>query len=276
MWIRILIALLALVAAAAAGSPTRAGAASDKTRIVLIWTPPDHPYGSHMYEFECRLLAKCLNQTAGVDAVVSPDPEWPKDESILDHARGIVFYSRQAGDIVLSPAHRDRFRALLKDKAGFVAIHWATKAEDTSLIPAYLDVLGGAFHALPGWALKTDTRPLIQSDATHPICRGWKPFELHEEWYLGLKFHEKAHPVISVNVDGHEQVVAWTFDRMDGGRSFGATLGHFHENFALEPFRRALVNGILWSAGVEIPEAGAPVALTPDDLKLPPDPAGTK
>lgn len=245
-------------------------------RIVLIWTPPDHPYASHMYESECRLLAQCLNQSPGVNAVVSPDPEWPKDPALLDHAAAIVFYSRYAGDIVLSDAHRAQFDQLMHSGAGFCAIHWATKANDPKLVPPYIDILGGAFHELPGWGLKTDTRPIIQNDPNHPISRGWTPFDLHEEWYLGTKLHDHAHALISVRIDDRDQVLAWAFDRapaVGAGRSFGATLGHFHENFTLEPFRRAIVNGILWSAHAEIPASGAPVALSAADMQLPPDPA---
>lgn len=250
----------------------------DKKKIVLIWTPPDHPFASHMYESECRLLAKCLSQSPGIEAIVSPDPQWPKDPALLDNAAAIVFYSRYAGDIVLSDAHRSQFLKLMNSGAGYCAIHWSTKANDPALLPQYIDILGGAFHEQPGWGLKTDRRPLIQNDPAHPTSRGWKPFDLHEEWYLGTKLHERAHPLISVRIDDHDQVLAWAFDRASPagpGRSFGATLGHFHENFTLEPFRRAIVNGILWSAHINIPESGAPVALTPEDMKLPPDPAGT-
>ena len=31
----------------------------------------DHPFGTHMYPHECKLLAKCLNQNPGVKATVS-------------------------------------------------------------------------------------------------------------------------------------------------------------------------------------------------------------
>jgi len=276
--------ILLLLAAAflpltTAGCSVRPAPAREQTRIVLVWTPPDHPYASHMYEFECRLLAKCLNQTPGIDAVVSPEPEWPRDPTILDHAAAIVFYSRNAGDIVLSRAHRDQFLALMRAGVGYSAVHWSTKANDPALLAEYVDVLGGAFHEQPGWGLKTDTRPLIRCDPAHPISRGWAPFDLHEEWYLGTRLHPRAHPIISVRVDDHDQVVAWAFDRpaaLGGGRSFGCTLGHFHDNFAIEPFRRAVVNGILWSAHVQIPPGGAPVSLSAQDLQLPPPPAGTR
>jgi hypothetical protein len=41
-----------------------------KVKILLLATPPDHPYGTHMYRRECELLAKCLQQHPGVETVV--------------------------------------------------------------------------------------------------------------------------------------------------------------------------------------------------------------
>jgi type 1 glutamine amidotransferase len=241
-------------------------------RILLVWTRPDHAWGTHVYEHECRVLAKCLNQTPGVEAIVSPDPEWPQDEKLLEGLGAIVYYSRYAGDIVLGEAYGEKFRSLMRSGAGYVAIHWATKAEDQKLVPEYVEVLGGAFHTFEGWGLKTTTLPLVQVDPEHAACRGWKPYDLHEEFYLGLRFSDKVRPIVKVNVDGTDQTVAWSIERPGGGRSFGTTLGHFHENFTIEAFRRAIVNGILWSAKVEVPADGAPVALSEDDLKLPPEP----
>jgi type 1 glutamine amidotransferase len=81
-----------------------------------------------------------------------------------------------------------------------------------------------------------------------------------------------AQPLIKVAAGGGEQIVAWTFERPDGGRSFGTTLGHFHEVWRGESFRRLIVNAILWAAKLEVPAAGAPVALGEEALALPPDP----
>ena len=69
--------------------------------------------------------------------------------------------------------------------------------------------------------------------------------------------------------------MAWVFERRrdrNAGRSFGTTLGHFHENFEIEAFRRFLVNGILWTASVDVPPDGAVVNVADADLKLPPEP----
>jgi type 1 glutamine amidotransferase len=250
-------------------------AAPPKARIVLVYTTLDHPWASHMYEHECRLLAACLNQTPGVDAVVSPDAEWPKDPAIFKDVKSIVYYSKSAGDIVLSPSHREEFRKMMGAGVGYCAIHWATKAEEPEFLAEYLLVLGGAFHSKtnPTWDLDISTQPLVQIEPEHPVCRGWKSFDLHDEWYLGMLIESRARPVIKVHAKGRDETVAWVLERPGNGRSFGTTLGHFHENFTLEPFRKALVNGILWSAHIEVPTAGAPVEIGKDLADIGPEPA---
>src|SRR5687768_7807026 len=104
-------------------SYARAGETPAK-KILLIYTQPDHPHGSHMYEHECRLLAKCLEQTDGIEAAVSSG--WPADPKMLEGVGCIAFYSRPAGEIVLSDANRERFLELMRRGVGYVAIHWAT------------------------------------------------------------------------------------------------------------------------------------------------------
>jgi len=44
-------------------------------------------------------------------------------------------------------------------------------------------------------------------------------------------------------------------------------------SWGLESMRRFVTNGILWSAGLEVPAGGAPVAFDPADLKLHLDPS---
>lgn len=242
--------------------------------VVLVATQLDHPWASHMYRQECELLAKCLRENPGIEAVVSPEFDWPADEALISGAAAVVYYSRPAGDILLAPARRDRVKRELDRGLGLVCIHWATAADDVQLGPAWLEASGGWFN----WAhsgLKVDTRPLVQRAADHPVCRGWETYDLRDEFYLNLKFHERTTSVLTVDVDGVEQTVAWALERADGGRSFGTTLGHFHDNFAGEAFRRAIVNGILWAAGAEVPATGARVDVTPADLELgpPPEPA---
>src|SRR5262245_7137146 len=170
-------------------------------KIVLVYTQPDHPFGTHMYEHECKLLAHCLKQTRGVEATVVRD--WP-DKAQLDRVRSLVFYSRPAGDIALNTDHREPFNQLMKEGVGLVAIHWATGAEKDRG-EEYSSLLGGWFNFAHA-GLKVDTHLLEQQNPKHPICRGWKPYQLHVEFYLNMKFHDAAIPVLKLNVDGKDQV----------------------------------------------------------------------
>jgi type 1 glutamine amidotransferase len=257
------LAVAGAVGIVGAGDPASA-------KIVLIPTKQDHPPATHMYEFECQLLAKCLNQTRGVQAVVSPDFDWPKDPAVLKDVKSIVYYSRPAGDILLDPSRRDEVRMLLKSGVGLACIHWATAAEKEHG-EEWLQTLGGWFHFAHS-GLAVEKQKLVQAQKDHPVCRGWKEYLLRDEFYLNLKFHERAQPILKVTVAGKEQVVGWTLERdgANGGRSFGTTLGHFHDNFAIDEFRRMLANGILWTAHVDVPKEGAPIVVKDEDLVLPP------
>ena len=63
------------------------------------------------------------------------------------------------------------------------------------------------------------------------------------------------------------ETIGWIYHRKDSsgplgpGRSFGFTGCHFHSNFGIVDFRRMIVNGILWTAGLDVPDKGAPVEL---------------
>jgi hypothetical protein len=73
-----------------------------------------------------------------------------------------------------------------------------------------------------------------------------------------------------------QDVVAWAYERPGGGRAFTFTGAHLHASFAEEGYRRLLTNGILWSAGIEVPKEGAKVELDaaalPSYLKPPKKP----
>jgi hypothetical protein len=45
-------------------------------------------------------------------------------------------------------------------------------------------------------------------------------------------------------------------DRARGGRGIGFTGGHWHRNWAIDDFRRLVLNAILWTAKVEVPDSG--------------------
>ena len=58
--------------------------------------------------------------------------------------------------------------------------------------------------------------------------------------------------------NGEEQHVAWAYERPTGGRGFGFTGAHNHDSWRNEGFRTIMLNAILWTANVEVPEDGCP------------------
>lgn len=162
--------------------------------------------------------------------------------------------------------------AMMKDGVGLVTIHWASSVFEQNLErlgPLWMSYLGGTWVSNVG--LYTGDSPLEQLAPDHPVSRGWQPFDLNDEYYLDPTLGE-ATPLLRVTTPEKTVIVGWAYERADGGRSFATTLGHFYRNFQQEPFRRLVTNGILWTAGVQVPEGGADVALSEADLPLPPPP----
>ena len=66
-------------------------------------------------------------------------------------------------------------------------------------------------------------------------------------------------PVLTAKIDGNAEPVAWTWQRPDGGRSFGFSGLHFHENWKRAEYRRLVGQGVIWTLDMSIPEKGLPV-----------------
>ncbi|WP_197442710.1 ThuA domain-containing protein [Lignipirellula cremea] len=243
-----------------------------RAKVLFVGKQPDHPYGSHMYLHTCGMLAECLTHTAGVETVVSDG--WPKDPKTLQGVTTIVVYTTPGAEFLLDGPHRDQFAGMMKRGVGLVTLHWASairQANVERLGPIWLGVLGGTWVSNVG--LHTGESRLEQLQPEHPICRGWKPYDLHDEYYLNPTITPQAAPLLQVTAKEKPVVVGWTFEREGGGRSFGTTLGHYYRNFEREPFRQMVVNGILWTAQLEVPAQGASIQVSAAKLSLPPDPA---
>lgn len=247
--------------------------AADKATVLFVGKQPDHPFGTHMYLHTCEMLGKCLALQKGVEIETVVSDGWPKDAKVLDGVSTIVVYTTPAAEFLLDAPHRDQVAALMKRGVGLVTIHWASSVRQENfdrLGPMWLGYLGGTWVSNVG--LHTGNSPLKQLAPKHPICRGWQEYDLHDEYYLNPTIGDEATPLLQVTAKDKPVVVGWAFERPDGGRAFGTTLGHFYRNFQQEPFRRMVVNAILWTAKVDVPEGGANVKLSDEDLALPPKP----
>ncbi len=258
-------------------------------KIVLVAGRQSHGPGDHEFFAGTAILANMLRQTTGVFPVMARDG-WPKNEKIFDDAKAVVFYmDGGGGHPILQKEHKAVVQKLMDKGVGFVNIHYAVEypKKDSE---AVLDWLGGyyetGFSTNPHW--KADFKTLVE----HPVTRGVKPFDIQDEWYFNIRFApemKSVTPILKATPPddkrgtpdakankGREEIVAWTFDRSNGGRSFGFTGGHTHKNWGDENFRRLVVNAILWTAKVDVPKDGAKVELDAADLNKNLDRKGKK
>ena len=61
--------------------------------------------------------------------------------------------------------------------------------------------------------------------------------------------------------------MAWAFTRSNGGRGFGITGAHTHDNWMNDDFRKLVLNSIIWTAKMNVPKTGVPSA-TPNKAEL--------
>lgn len=256
-------------------------------KIVLLAGTPSNKTGQHEYFAGCALLMKWLKATPGVWPVMARDG-WPKNEKIFEKARAVVYFGDGGGKQPFLDA--DRWQVLKRTMAGdtgFVLLH---QAVDFPLGPQTDQVqswLGGVFLKDIGcrghWDMEFSRFPV----PTHPVMRGMKPFKAPGDgWLYHLHFSDTKDfksftPLIEGAVPdksrtsadakrntGHDEIVGWAFERLNGGRGFSYTGCDLHKNWDLESQRKLVVNGILWSAKVEIPDGGAKVDFDPAELNL--------
>lgn len=265
---------------------------NDAKRVVFISGKPSHGPMDHEHRAGNMLLAKRLNAAkVGVEAIVLPDVGYPKDPSVLGGAATIVIFCTGHENHLLNP-NLEAFDALMKNGTGVVMIHWATEAQIGMPAKKFLEWMGG-FCDL-NWSVNPHWKPNFKSFPDHPISNGVKPFSIHDEWYYHMRFVgdlEGVTPILSdlpppetlkrrdgarsgnphvrkAVKNGESQHVAWAYQRPDGkGRGFGFTGAHNHESWQNDMFRKVVLNAILWTAHVEVPENGV-ASETPSEEEL--------
>jgi type 1 glutamine amidotransferase len=248
-------------------------------KIVIVAGSRSHGPGEHEFFAGSAILMKLLQQTPGVFPVLARDG-WPKDPKTFDNARAVVFYmDGGGGHPILQKEHREVVQKLMDQGVGFVNLHYAVEypKQNSDHILAWL---GGYYET--GFSTNPHWKANFKGMPEHPITRGVKPFEIQDEWYFNIRFAPESKNVTPIlkatppddrrgteaarEFKGREEIVAWAFERENGGRSFGFTGGHFHKNWGDADFRRLVVNAILWTAKLDVPKEGAKVELDPAEL----------
>lgn len=263
---------LAVLAAAITGFAADGPA---RKRILLLGQKPDsHPATTHEYMAGVRLLAILLERTPGIQTIVTQaDAPWTDGPELLDGADGVVVFVAEGAKWVTEDTSRlHAFQRLAKRGGGLTCLHWGMGTRDAGPVAEFTVLFGGC-HGGPDRKYKI-TEVGAKPVATHPVVSGIIPFDVRDEFYYALKrpapeLMFKLVPLLQVPIDGSDQTVAWACERSDGGRSFGFSGLHYHENWKLPEYRRLILQGVLWTLKQEIPKSGVPVDVEPEALALP-------
>jgi type 1 glutamine amidotransferase len=238
-----------------------AEAQAPKKRVLLLWSSPDgHPKETHEYQLGQKILKATLEKHAHVEATLAcADDPWKDGPALLAKADGVVlFISEGAKWLSADPDRLAAFQACVKRKAGLSVLHWGMGTRDAKNITAFVDLLGGC-HGGPDRKYKILQTDAKIADKKHPILHGLADFKARDEFYYQLKFAKATTPLVNVTIDGESYPVAWALEREGGGRSFGFSGLHFHENWQLPEYRRLVTQGVMWTLELPIPKDGIAV-----------------
>jgi type 1 glutamine amidotransferase len=290
-------------------APSHAETADGKKKLILIAGKPSHPPRMHEYHAGMLLFQKCLANVPGLIVDVETGG-WVKDEKTLNDADAIVIYADGGkSHPAIQGDHLATLSALMAKGVGFGAIHYGVEIPAEHGGAELKRWMGGYYETLyscnPMWEPRFDPLP------EHPITRGVKPFQTHDEWYFNMRFADgfsadanatvngtKFWPILVaipsdavrngpyvapkgpyphiIAASGRKEAMMWAVERPDGGRGFGFTGGHFHDNWANEDVRKCVLNALLWISKVEVPPNGVESKVSKEDLDMNLDLKGKK
>lgn len=265
LWMFVTCAVAAAPSASPTGPVTAAAAEPPLRLLILVQGPDGHPPGTHEFVAGGEILRELLAPVEGVAAeVVRADEPWPSGPELLAEADGVVLFVSQGARWLAADPRRTEAVARLAQRGGaLVGLHWGIGGKEAADVPAFVS-LWGACHGGPDRRYQVLETDLSLPTPEHPIARGLAPFRVHDEFYFQLKQPPSGTPpvpIVAALIEDQPQMVAWAWERGDGGRSFGFSGLHFHANWQRVPYRRLVAQGVLWTLGVDIPPEGVDVTL---------------
>lgn len=248
-----------------------------KKNLLIITGKKSHPAALHEYHKQAKLIKTMLDKAEnvkGINASFYLD-EWPDSVDFAMADLILVISDGRDGPqgsevpMMVSEERMNIVQKQVERGCGLMTFHFSTFADDADG-ERMLDWVGGYFdwqneQGGREWysAIQYRDTMVNLTNPDHPVCNGIKPFQLFEEFYYHIRFRDadkRWTPILDVpSLSGERTnggVVAWAVEREDGGRGFGTTLGHFYGNWKNDNYRKLLLNAIVWSAGMEVPEEG--------------------
>jgi type 1 glutamine amidotransferase len=222
-----------------------------KKLLLLAQGPDGHPAQTHEYVAGLTILQKLLDKNPDLEVtLVRADEPWREGPDLLAKADGIVLYLSEGAKWSQQNSKRAAALAALAKRGGGISVlHWAMGTKDAKNIEPFLQLAGGC-HGGPDRKYTVLNTDLTVVDPKHPITRGVENFKARDEFYHHLKWIKDSGvitPLLQADIDGLRETVAWAWQRPGGGRSFGFTGLHFHENWQIPEYRRLVVQGVTWT-----------------------------
>lgn len=278
-------------------------------KLVLMAGKPSHPPRMHEFNAGVQLLAKCLEGQPGLQVEVLLNG-WPADDAVFEGADAVVFFMDGGGrhEVVQEAGRRLKLVDSWAAKGvGLGFMHYGVEVVPEQAGKEFRKWVGGHYEHMfscnPIW------QPSFTRFPDHPITRGVEPFQIKDEWYFNMRFAggigggeaTEADGVRFVPIlvaapsdevrdgpyvypkgpyehiqanKGRAETMMWAVERPDGGRGFGFTGGHFHDNWGNDEFRKVVLNALLWVAKADVPPGGVKSEVTAEDLNANLDPKG--
>lgn len=258
--------------------------------LMLIAGRASHSTGTHEHRAGVLLFERCLSGIDGLE-VSTHFEGWPDDYSAFNQADAAIFFMDGGGGHPIIQENRLGFiQEHVSRGLSLGMIHYAVEVPADRGGEQFRDWIGGHyetyFSANPIWEAQFEQMP------NHPITNGVEPFTARDEWYFNMRFRPNMIGVTPLLVatpsdetrdgpyvhprgpydhivadKGRSEIVSWVVERGDGGRGFGFTGGHFHDNWGIDGFRTYVLNAFIWLAGLDIPVEGVQCTVTGDDLQ---------
>lgn len=184
----------------------------------------------------------------------------------VEHPTAFASFTAEAGkqyDVMvtydfnqqISDEAKANFVARLKDGKGLVVLHHSIAAYPDW--PEYWEILGARYYLNPtnvngvakarsAWKHDVDFKVQV-ADKRHPVTRGLKDFDIHDETYKGFDVFKDCRPLLTSDEPLSNKIIGWA-KKYEGTRVVGIQLGHDHFAYENPNYQQLVRQAIAWAA----------------------------
>lgn len=224
-----------------------------KKRRVLLVTGHDVP--AHDWRATTPLTRSILESSGGFEVFVSEEPSVLETTALLRYDLVVLNY-RNPPTESLSEGARANLLRFVKSGKGLVAVHfsisaWGDWAEYQKLVGRIWVGKKEAGEKASGHGPRGTFKVEVTAK-DHAVTRGIEDFEADDELYARLAGDTPIHVLAqahSADFSKQNEPMAWTLPYGDG-RVFATVLGHDVKAREHASFKKLLIQGSEWAAGM--------------------------